>query len=36
MANTLDFLLFLQQEMGEIMDRWRAHQAARNNPARPQ
>jgi len=36
MANTLDFLLFLQQEMGEIMGRWRAHQAARNNPARPQ
>jgi len=29
MADTLDFLLFLQQEMGEIMHRWRAHQAAR-------
>jgi len=28
MANTLDFLLFLQHEMGEIMHRWRAHQAA--------
>jgi predicted transcriptional regulator len=32
MANTLDFLLFLQQEMGEIMHRWRAHQAAQSKP----
>ena len=32
MANTLDFLLFLQQEMGEIMHRWRAHQAANPKP----
>jgi DNA-binding transcriptional regulator GbsR (MarR family) len=33
MAETLDFILFLQQEMAEIMVRWRAHQAAQDKPA---
>ena len=33
MAETLDFILFLQQEMAEIMARWRAHQAAQDKPA---
>jgi len=35
MADTLDFILFIQQEMAEIMPRWRAHQAARSNSASP-
>jgi DNA-binding transcriptional regulator GbsR (MarR family) len=33
MAETLDFILFIQQEMADIMTRWRAHQAARAKPA---
>jgi DNA-binding transcriptional regulator GbsR (MarR family) len=33
MAETLDFILFLQQEMAEIMVRWRAHQAAQDKAA---
>jgi DNA-binding transcriptional regulator GbsR (MarR family) len=32
MAETLDFILFIQQEMADIMTRWRAYQAARDNP----
>jgi DNA-binding transcriptional regulator GbsR (MarR family) len=32
MAETLDFILFIQQEMAELMPRWRAHQAARSTP----
>jgi len=32
MAETLDFILFIQQEMADIMTRWRAHQAARTKP----
>jgi len=35
MADTYDFLLFLQQEMGEIMYRWRAHQAAHATTPNP-
>ena len=35
MADTLDFLVFLQKEMGQIMHRWRAHQAAHSTPASP-
>jgi hypothetical protein len=35
MAETLDFILFIQGEMAEIMTRWRAHQAAQANPAHP-
>ena len=33
MAETLDFILFLQREMAEIMVRWRAYQATRDKPA---
>ena len=33
MAETLDFILFLQQEMAEIMVRWRAYQATQDKPA---
>jgi DNA-binding transcriptional regulator GbsR (MarR family) len=33
MAETLDFILFLQQEMAGIMVRWRAHQAVQDKPA---
>jgi hypothetical protein len=32
MAGTLEFILFIQQETGQIMTRWRAYQAARNKP----
>ena len=35
MAETLDFILFIQREMAEIMTRWRAHQATQANPAHP-
>ena len=35
MAETLDFLLFIQREMAEIMTRWRAHQAAQATPTQP-
>lgn len=35
MAETLDFILFIQREMAEIMVRWRAHQAAQASPAQP-
>ena len=35
MAETLDFILFIQREMAEIMTRWRAHQAAQAAQASP-
>jgi DNA-binding transcriptional regulator GbsR (MarR family) len=33
MAETLDFILFIQREIAEIMTRWRAYQAAQSKPA---
>jgi DNA-binding transcriptional regulator GbsR (MarR family) len=32
MAQTLDFILFIQQEMADIMTRWRAYQARGSKP----
>jgi DNA-binding transcriptional regulator GbsR (MarR family) len=34
MAETLDFILFIQREMADLMPRWRAYQAARDKAAR--
>ncbi len=34
MAETLDFLLFIQQETAQVMVRWRAYQAGREEPGR--
>jgi DNA-binding transcriptional regulator GbsR (MarR family) len=33
MAETLDFIEFIQREMAGLMPRWRAYQAARDKPA---
>ena len=33
MTDTLDFLVFIQQEMADLMPRWRAHRADRGKPA---
>jgi DNA-binding transcriptional regulator GbsR (MarR family) len=35
MAETLDFILFIQREMADLLPRWRAYQAARDTPAQP-